>query len=336
LSKAARPTKAAAGVSLHGEEGDEGRNLVRVSTLYYQENRTQQEIADILGVSRFTVGRCLRRAREVGVVRIEIVSPDAAMLAVGSQVESALGIRLCVVATSAVGATSVEVRRQIGEAGARYLEGTVRDGQTIAVPWGRTLAELAAKLRPQARESITVSELVGGVARIVGGFAAHEVAARIAERLGGPCLFVQAPLIVDDVSTREVLLGEESIRRTLAVAERADIALLGVGAATPDLGLVAAGFVTPREIEVLASNGAVAHIGGWFVDRDGERHENGIAGRTVALGLDRVRKIPTKVVVAGGLEKVPGIIAAARGGLMDVLITDGTTAEAVVRTHRSS
>jgi DNA-binding transcriptional regulator LsrR (DeoR family) len=317
--------------------GDEDlRNLARVATLYYLEDRTQQEVAAMLGVSRFAVGRLLKRAREIGVVRIEITPVDGTAPAIGTEVERALGLRLCVVAPTTPGADSVGVRRQIGEAGARYLDGIVRDGQTICVPWGRTLAELAARLRPQSHSAITVCELVGGVARMAGGFAAHEVAARIAERLGGTCLFVQAPILVDDAATRAVLLAEASVRRTLAVAARADIAILGVGAATADIALIPAGFLTPTAIAEIAAAGAVAYIGGWFVDREGRELATPLTDRAIALPLDKIRRIPTKIVVAGGAEKVPGIVAAAHGGLMDVLVTDADTAAGVLDLARRS
>jgi dihydroxyacetone kinase-like protein len=61
--------------------------------------------------------------------------------------------------------------------------------------------------------------------------------------------------------------------------------------------------------------------------------------RAIALSLAEIRRIPTKIVVAGGTEKVPGIVAAAHGGLVDVLVTDAGTAAGIldfVRRHRPS
>jgi DNA-binding transcriptional regulator LsrR (DeoR family) len=316
--------------SLQAEADDDLRQLAQIATLYYLEDRTQQEIAAMLGVSRFTVGRLLKRARDTGVVRIEVLPVDGTAPPLGTEVERALGLRCCVVAGASTGADAVDVRRQIGEAGARFLEGIVRDGQTICVPWGRTLAEMAARLKPQSHSSITVCELVGGVARITGGFAAHEVAARLAERLGGTCLFIQAPILVDDPGARAVLLAEESIRRTLAVAARADIAILGVGAATPDIALIPAGFLSVSTIVEIAAAGAVAYVGGWFIDQRGREVDTPLRDRAIALPLDAIRRIPTKIVVAGGAEKVPGIVAAARGGLVNVLVTDAGTAAGIL------
>jgi len=51
---------------------------VRAAELYYEENKTQDEIGAILRVTRWKVGRLLAQARERGIIRIEIVHPRAA------------------------------------------------------------------------------------------------------------------------------------------------------------------------------------------------------------------------------------------------------------------
>jgi deoxyribonucleoside regulator len=50
--------------------------LVQVATLYYEDNKLQQEIADQLGVSRSLIALYLKRAREQNIVRIQIVNPQ--------------------------------------------------------------------------------------------------------------------------------------------------------------------------------------------------------------------------------------------------------------------
>ena len=47
--------------------------MVRVAELYYDEDKTQDEIGALLKLSRWKVGRLLTQARERGIVRIEIV-----------------------------------------------------------------------------------------------------------------------------------------------------------------------------------------------------------------------------------------------------------------------
>ena len=59
---------------------DEELLSVRVAELYYDENKTQDEVGALLKISRWKVGRLLTQARERGIVRIEIVHPRARRL----------------------------------------------------------------------------------------------------------------------------------------------------------------------------------------------------------------------------------------------------------------
>ena len=50
--------------------------LVEAARLYYEHDFSQQQIAQKLGVSRPGVSRLLNKAREQGIVRIEIRDPS--------------------------------------------------------------------------------------------------------------------------------------------------------------------------------------------------------------------------------------------------------------------
>ena len=52
---------------------DEIEPMVTAAVMYYQAHRSQAQIARHLGVSRPTVSRLLAQARQLGIVRIEIV-----------------------------------------------------------------------------------------------------------------------------------------------------------------------------------------------------------------------------------------------------------------------
>ena len=56
---------------------DEEMLAVRAAELYYQDEKNQSEIAALLGVNRWKVGRLLTFAKERGFVRIEVVHPKA-------------------------------------------------------------------------------------------------------------------------------------------------------------------------------------------------------------------------------------------------------------------
>lgn len=49
--------------------------IILVATLYYKEKLSQQEIAQRLGVSRPWISKLLKKAEDMGLVKIEIQSP---------------------------------------------------------------------------------------------------------------------------------------------------------------------------------------------------------------------------------------------------------------------
>lgn len=49
--------------------------LHKIAVLYYKEGMIQEDIARKVGISRPMVSRALERAREQGIVRIEVVAP---------------------------------------------------------------------------------------------------------------------------------------------------------------------------------------------------------------------------------------------------------------------
>src|SRR5690606_40612868 len=57
------------------EESDHISQMVRAAELYYELGLTQEEVAAHMAVSRPTVSRLLRQAREQDIVRITVVNP---------------------------------------------------------------------------------------------------------------------------------------------------------------------------------------------------------------------------------------------------------------------
>lgn len=53
-------------------KNEKSKLLARVAYLYYSENKTQSEIAKILGVYRTTISRMLSQAKKTGIVKINI------------------------------------------------------------------------------------------------------------------------------------------------------------------------------------------------------------------------------------------------------------------------
>ena len=88
-----------------------------------------------------------------------------------------------------------------------------------------------------------------------------------------------------------------------------------------------------RIVEMLVAGALCAgDIAGRFFDRDGKLIEHEINHRVIGLTLDQIAAIPIRVVVAAGPPKVEPLVVAMRRGLLNVLVTDASTATALLQT----
>lgn len=63
------------------------------------------------------------------------------------------------------------------------------------------------------------------------------------------------------------------------------------------------------------------------MDRDGNVCPIELNQRVIGITVDKIKAIPNVIAVAGGTEKQDAILAALKGGYINVLVTDEKTAE---------
>jgi len=299
--------------------------------MYYLEDRTQAEIAHHLGVSPPTVSRLLQRARAEGIVEIRIVDPSEVASDLGAVVAEATGARRVVVVPGHVDDPVVR-RQRLGTAAARLVEETVRDGDKIGIGWGRTLHSVAESLRHlDWAGRVTCAPLLGGLGKIAPAFQVHDITSAVARALGGSALPLYLPAIVEDDDVRQQLLQSPDAALVLSEWAYLTTALVGIGHVGFDaeMQMLFGRYLDASTQDRLRRSGAVGDICMRFYDRDGHPIADGLRG-VIGLDLERLRRIPNVIAVAGGSEKSEAIIGALRGGYVDTLVTDEPTAQAIV------
>jgi DNA-binding transcriptional regulator LsrR (DeoR family) len=238
------------------------------------------------------------------------------------------GLHAAVVAAQTKGLPENLIRKRIGQAAARYLCDTLKDGDVVGMGWGRTLYETVEALEGHtARAHISVMPLLGGLGQIAPSFQVNHLAGRLAESLGGtwyPCF---APAILADQMVCDSLIDTEDVQRIVREWSRLDIAIVGIGntAFDSEFGVLFVGYLDPDMRDQLWSCGAVGDICMRFFKLDGSPCPAGPSG-VVGIGLEQVRRIPWVIGVAGGDSKTQATLGAIRGGYIKVLVTDEATA----------
>jgi len=290
-----------AGLALAEEE-----LVARVAWCYYHDGLTQNDIGERLGLPRLKISRLLEKGRQSGVIRVQINSRYEGCLSLETELQQRFGLKVVRV-MPALNTPPMNVRLGIGAA--QSLMGVLEPGQLLAVGFGETtmssLQHLSGFISSQQIRLVTLS---GGVGPYMTGIGQLDAACSVS--------MIPAPLRVSSAEVAGILKRETSVRDVILAATAADVAVVGIGS------------VNQR---MYARKGAVGDILGYFLNAEGECVEElEIHKELLGVTLDELAQLPTIVGVAGGEEKADAIYAALKGRRINGLVTEETTARAVL------
>jgi DNA-binding transcriptional regulator LsrR (DeoR family) len=313
----------------HGDSGD-AFLLTEIARQYYALGRTQAEIGRDYDLDASTVSRHLKRAREEGIVRIEIRPPQRRVVdpGLGREVAARFGLKRAIIAAP-------ESSSPVPTIAAEYVGSILETGMRLGVAsWSTTMSEVARALEPGSVSNLSVAALAGGVSDPVPGAEHRELVTFVAGLYPDSVAFyLHAPLILDSAALRTALVADSSVRAALAAASQSNVGLVGIGELGPDATLFRAHVVSPEDSVALTEAGVVGSLCGHFFDAQG-RPAGHLEPRTVALTWDELRVIPRVIAVAYGLEKIAAIAGALRSGVIHVLVSDVPTAKALLASER--
>lgn len=303
------------------------RLVVKVCKWYYEDQVTQEEIARRVGISRSTISRMLTHARRQGIVKISVESPPSDLFdfALETTLESTFGLSEVLVCNCDPQSSSTVLGAMTGDLVLRNLS----SGQSIGLSWGRSVAAVVDSIpRTEAFEHVSVIALSGGVGAVTQNFLGNTLVLKLADRLNAQAFTLDAPAILQH-ETYERLVTEPAIARVLDKAHSIDIAVVGIGAVGDFSTLTAAQYLEPQMVETLERLGAVGDVCSRFYGANGIPINSDLDRRTIGISFETLKQIPRVIGVAWGPEKIQAILGALRLGVLNVLVTDKSTAELI-------
>jgi deoxyribonucleoside regulator len=303
--------------------------LASAAQMYYLDQLDQREIGELLGVSRSTVSRLLKVARERGIVRISVDPFDPRDRDREAALRDRFGLHHAVV-IRAPGRPGADVRRTVGYFAAGPVCELIGPGVTLGIAGGRTLAALVGFMAPaEPSHNVTVVQLMGNIGPRATSIDGLELSHELARRLDGTFYTVNAPAVVQDAHARDVFLAHEHIRLVWGLFDSLALAFVGIGT-LEESAFVERGTFSPTELDRLREAGAVGEICGRFFDRDGRECATEYRDRVLSIDLDVLRQRPEVVGVTNGPRRAAAVRAALRGRLITSLVIDDAGAEAVL------
>lgn len=295
--------------------------MTNVGRRYYLHGESKNDIAQVLSISRFRVARLLERARETGIVRIEVGLPGQQDAALRLELERRFALRHAVVLDLPEEAGHRELMRQLGRAAVELLGEIVTPDDVVALASARPL--LGIRDDVDAFPACTVMQLTGAISRPD----ALDIIQSIQgiTKVGGGQAFVYYAPIVGPALAEDVRRNPD-VARAFALLPQVTAAVLGVGMWAPGLSTIYDA-ASEHDRRAAIDVGVHAEIAGIYLEESGSPVLPPIARHTLAPSFQELESVPTRIGISFGSGKASGVRAGLQGGLLNALITHRSAAE---------
>ncbi len=294
--------------------------MVKTAWYYYMENYTQQNISQLLGISRTKVISLLERARQSGVIQFSIHQDGGRRMRLEQDLISRFG--LSDVFTVPGASTLADLNESIAQAAAMYIIKRMEDGAFLNMGYGDTTSRILNRLAMTAERPLNVVSLTGGVSYYLPNAYSSVFNARL--------YLIPSPLLLSSRELTEALRREPAVQEIYRMIPLSSMSVVGIGSMSDEATVIKNGVLSPNDFTVLSLQGAVGDILSHFLDRDGNPIPMDQEERLMSTDPEDLKKLDHVIGAAGGPSKVDAILAALRGGYLDVLITDEDTAAALL------
>ena len=301
--------------------------LVHIARLYYEEDKTQNEIAAQYGISRPMVSRLIKEAREQGIVEIRIQMPQREGNQAAEQMEQLRhSFGICGGAVVQDGYNDLTTNASVADAALKYLEELGQE--RLGIGWGHIIGDLVARIEGSDRPVSVGSHicpLIGNGGVGLKNYHSNELVRLVAEHSNASPDFIYSPACV--LSEQELKLTQEleSYRVVSQAWECLDVALVNIGnfPSVPDFASEA------RYGDLLVKRKAVGRILNYFLDGEGHviHSETDYAVQIPLELLGRVRHV---VGICSANTKPKALGGALRSGYVNHIVAPEHVIRAVL------
>lgn len=303
--------------------------LAEVACDYYERGLTQNEIADKLFLSRTRVSRLLKEAVDKGIISFTIHYTFERHYEIEERLKTRFGLRHARVLNNRIREKSL-YQQDVCKLGAEYLMEHAKKKMILGTGWGSSLALLLKFLQP-LELSADIVQLMGSVPCESPSSTPQAVVTALAEVFRGRADYLNLPLYIEDPYVREAMCNDQNNSVILKKGIFCDKILASVGTLEQvKMSDYWRGCMPPELYEELVKKGACGSVLGRFFDKDGQEISCRWNENCISLPIRQLENIPDVIIVASPSAKAAALTAALKGGFVNTLITDGTTATKIL------
>lgn len=309
--------------------------LTEISVAYYQEDMTQEEIAQKYGISRIKVGRLLKKAREEGIVDISVRYHPIFSSGLEQELINTFGIQRALIAVD--DKDEAEQRRQVGALVASFLSTTLKNNQTVAVGYGANISAITSFTGNLAEKRCRFISSIGGVDLTDRTVNTDYIVQTLATKFSATSETLYAPAYVESTDAKNLIERNSMVKDVITHAQNADIAIVEIDNFDNHSQLVKAGLFSTKEVlDLQREQGVTCELAGYgLLDSQGTLIESAVNHHTVGLSVDDLKKIPCVIGIASENTKAMAIMSALKSGLINVVATTAHNVNTILTINKS-
>jgi len=315
---------------------DRYEDMYQAATRYYIQAETMESIAHQLRLSRSSVSRLLKEARESGLVRISLADHTGSQSPLAATLASAFDVRVHLVPVRDSANENLRFD-QVARLAGRIFTEAVEDHQLIGVAWGVTLAHVVRHLGRRPLVGSTVVQMNGGANQRSSGIPyIGEILQSIGDAFDSKVVLFPVPAFFDFAATKEAMWRERSVQNVLRLHSRLDLAVFGVGSLQGSVPshVYSAGYMDSSDMQKLAVDGVVGDVCTVLLREDGSYVDIDYNSRATGLTPAELRNVPRRICVVADPSRAPAVVGALRAGTATDLVIDEGTARAIAERAR--
>ncbi len=314
-------------------------NLVfQVARMYYQNNKTQQEIAEQFNISRATVSNLLSKAKDMGIVEIRYIlkNPTLNEDRLSDSLKELFDLDECIVAPLNDNIYVNGLTVCAGHAN-DLINSHISSGDIIGISWGNTCYEIMNTY--DLKNNLTDLEIVplmGDVDLIDSRkFNMNEMVQKFAQKLDAKPSFIYAPAVAKTIEEKKLYMQSSQMHDISDKWKSINVAILALGYFNGSIVERASKPLNKSGLSYYMSNNdePVGATCGHRFNIYGELIKDSLSERLISIPFDALKKATTVIAVATGSEKAYSSFSVLSSGLINSFICDNALAQNIINIH---
>lgn len=308
---------------------DKIKLLISIAQMYYEQQMTQDEISQQLGIYRTSISRYLKTAEQQGIVSFRINYHLCETFLLEKKLKQLFNLEHIIVVNED-NDDDIETRLNLmGKSAVSYLKSIINEGDVIGLSWGSSLAAFIEQFDDNFKANVLCIPMVGGPAgKLDSRYHVNTLVYKLASKMKGQSLLMDFPAILEEQLLHDAIMKSKHYQQIAQYWNKLSIAIFGIGSfQISDTSIWHEFYGKNDNVQSLTENVIAGDICSRFFNIHGEPIKTTISDHIINISLDELKKTKYRIGIAQSAEKVDAIIGAINGGYLNVLVTDKQTAQ---------